>query len=85
MQAAQESAQATGTTVGEEADEAADAAALKLCANCWNAITFKDDRGRHMARCAKDLWVKPAFSVDELNNNKIRRWFGDCPEYDDSE
>jgi hypothetical protein len=85
MQAAQESAQASESTVSDEADEASDAAALKLCANCWNAVTFKDDGGRHMARCAKDLWVKPAVTVEELNSNRLRRWYGDCPEYDDSE
>src|SRR5215203_533529 len=35
-----------------------DEIATKLCANCWNALTFKDDSGNMLARCEKDLWVK---------------------------
>lgn len=57
----------------------------KLCADCWNALTFKDDAGRQMARCALDLWVKPAYSYEDLNNHRVRRWHADCPAYDDSE
>jgi hypothetical protein len=38
-----------------------------------------------MARCAKDLWVRAAFTYEDLNANRIRRWYGDCPAYDDSE
>jgi hypothetical protein len=57
----------------------------KYCADCWNALTFKDERGRQMARCAKDLWVKPAVTYEELNSHRVRRWYADCPEYDDSE
>jgi hypothetical protein len=69
----------------EQEEEPQPAPGIKLCANCWNAITFKDERARHMARCAKDLWVKPAFTYEELNSNKVRRWYADCPAYDDSE
>ena len=84
-------AQQTAEAPAPEQEPAAEAGAAeaaretKLCANCWNALTFKDERGRHMARCAKDLWVRPAFTYDELNSNKVRRWYADCPEYDDSE
>ena len=47
--------------------------------------TFKDDRGATMARCGQDLWVRPAFTLEDLNANRIRRWYADCPRYDDSE
>lgn len=57
----------------------------RLCADCWNALTFKDASGRQMARCAKDLWLKPAYSYEDLNNNRVRRWHAECPEYDDTE
>jgi hypothetical protein len=57
----------------------------KLCANCWNALTFKDDSGHMLARCEKDLWVKESFTVQDLNTHRIRRWYIDCPAYDDSE
>lgn len=72
-------------TSQEEEEPAISAHETKLCADCWNAITFKDERGRQLARCSKDLWVRAAFTYDELNNNKIRRWYADCPEFDDSE
>ena len=85
LEAAQQSAQPAQAEVAAEPEQVAEAAATKLCANCWNALTFKDERGRHMARCAKNLWVKPSVSVEDLNSNKVRRWYGDCPEYDDSE
>ena len=58
---------------------------VKPCADCWNALTFKDAGGRQMARCAKDLWVKASVTVEELNGHRVRRWYADCPEYDDSE
>lgn len=84
MEAAQQTAQAADPQdAGYDESEAAQQ--TKLCANCWNAITFKNQTGRAMARCAKDLWIKPAYTLEELNTNKIRRWFVDCPEYDDSE
>jgi hypothetical protein len=57
----------------------------KLCANCWNALTFKDERGEMLARCEKDLWVKQTFTLQDLNTHRIRRWYADCPAYDDSE
>ncbi|MGH2370889.1 MAG: hypothetical protein ACRDI2_22150, partial [Chloroflexota bacterium] len=57
----------------------------QFCADCWNALTFKDADGRQLARCAKDLWVKPAYTYEELNSHKVRRWYADCPAYDDSE
>ena len=69
----------------QEVEEAVEDRETKLCANCWNALTFKDESGRTMARCGKDLWVRPAFTLEDLNANKVRRWYADCPEYDDSE
>ena len=81
---AQQSAQAAAPEEPAVAEEA-QSAGTKLCANCWNALTFKDESGRQMARCAKNLWVKPAFTYEELNSHKVRRWYADCPEYDDSE
>ena len=84
MEAAQQTAQA-GEPEGQEEIQAEISRDTKLCANCWNASTFKDETGRMMARCAKNLWVRPAFTVAELNADKIRRWYADCPEYDDSE
>lgn len=85
MAQAQQTAQEAPAAEAEEAAEAVAQRESKLCADCWNALTFKDDRGRMMARCQQDLWVKPAYTVDELNANKVRRWYGDCPAYDDSE
>ena len=85
MQAAQQSAEPAEETAEAEQQEAIELQDTQLCANCWNAATFKDERGRTMARCAKDLWVRPAFSVEDLNGNKVRRWYANCPEYDDSE
>jgi hypothetical protein len=38
-----------------------------------------------MARCAKDLWVRHSFTLEDLNANRVRRWYANCPEYDDSE
>jgi hypothetical protein len=84
LQQAQQS-EAQPTVEPEDVATAVEDFETKLCANCWNALTFKDDQARMMARCAKDLWVKPAFTTQELNNNKVRRWYADCPEYDDSE
>jgi hypothetical protein len=72
-------------TAAAEAEESREQRELQLCANCWNAQTFKDASGRLMARCAKDLWVKPVYTYEELNSNKVRRWYATCPEYDDSE
>jgi hypothetical protein len=86
--AAQQTAQQPAEAPAEEAPEAAEAEGSRksgLCADCWNALTFKDGEGRQLARCGKDLWVKTSFSYDDLNNNKIRRWYVSCPEYDDSE
>ena len=69
----------------DETEDAVLDTETKPCANCWNALTFKDDRGATMTRCAQDLWVRPAFTLDDLNANRIRRWYADCPRYDDSE
>jgi hypothetical protein len=69
----------------EELVEVVEDLETKPCANCWNALTFKDDRSQMMARCEKDLWVKAAYTVEDLNSNRIRRWYADCPAYDDSE
>jgi hypothetical protein len=68
----------------DEVEDAVLDTEMKPCANCWNALTFKDERGT-MTRCAQDLWVRPAFTLDDLNANRIRRWYADCPRYDDSE
>ena len=87
QRALQQQAQQNTQQTVEPADveEAHDDRETKLCANCWNALTFKNDSGRMMARCGKDLWVRASYSVDDLNTNKVRRWYADCPEYDDSE
>lgn len=85
LEAAKQQPEAEQTVAPEEAAEAVEERETKLCANCWNALTFKDDSGRHMARCAKDLWIKPSFAVDDLNKNRVRRWYADCPAYDDEE
>lgn len=69
----------------EEVIEAVEDRETKLCANCWNALTFKESDGRTMARCGKDLWIRAAFALDDLNAHRVRRWYADCPEYDDSE
>ena len=87
QQALQRQAQTQAAPVDEapEKEEALERRETQFCADCWNAKTFKDDSGRQMARCARDLWVKPACTYQDLNNNKVRRWYADCPEYDDSE
>jgi len=86
QRALQQQAQQTTQPVEAEAlEEAIEDRETKLCANCWNALTFKDDGGRMMARCGKDLWVRVSYSVEDLNANRVRRWYADCPEYDDSE
>ena len=69
----------------EQVEEAIEDRETKLCANCWHALTFKDDQGKTMARCDKDLWVRASYTTDDLNANRVRRWYADCPEYDDSE
>jgi hypothetical protein len=84
QQTAQQPAEAPAEEAAAEAEEE-ERRESGLCADCWNALTFKDSEGRQLARCGKDLWVKTSYSYDELNNNKIRRWYADCPEYDDSE
>ena len=55
------------------------------CADCWNALTFKDEGGRQMARCSRDLWVKASVTLEQLNAHKVKRWYVECPAYDDSE
>lgn len=57
---------------------------FKPCYDCWHAVTFRGEHGP-MARCDEDLWLRPAQTVAELNENKIKRWYVDCPAYDDSE
>ena len=84
MEAAQQSSQ-TSDQPAETEEEAEELRETQLCANCWNASTFKDDGGRMMARCAKDLWVRNSFTLEDLNGNRVRRWYANCPEYDDSE
>jgi hypothetical protein len=84
MEAAQQSS-ATAEEAAATQEEAEELRETQLCANCWNATTYKDSSGKMMARCAKDLWVKPSFTLDDLNGNRIRRWYASCPEYDDSE
>ena len=88
--AAQQTTQQTAEAPEREPEAEAEAEAVvplgvKPCADCWNALTFKDAGGRQMARCAKDLWVKASVTVEELNGHRVRRWYADCPEYDDSE
>jgi len=56
----------------------------RQCADCWHAIAFKRD-GVSLARCDKNLWVKPTITAVDLNAHAVRRWYIDCPEYDDSE
>jgi hypothetical protein len=88
LQRALQQAQQTSTQPGVEQEdviEAVEDRETKLCANCWNALTFKEPDGRTMARCGKDLWIRPAFTLDDLNAHRVRRWYADCPEYDDSE
>jgi len=84
LQQAQQSAQTDAEDHGAVTD-AIDDRETKLCSNCWNAVTYKGDTARMMARCSKDLWIRPSFTLDELNAHKVRRWYADCPEYDDSE
>jgi hypothetical protein len=55
------------------------------CGDCWHAITFTDERGNTMARCEMNLWVRPVYTHDELNRDRVRRWHAVCPEYDDSD
>ena len=82
----QQAQQSTQPAVDQdEVEEAVVDTETKPCANCWNALTFKDERGQSMARCGQDLWVRPAFTLEDLNANRIRRWYADCPRYDDSE
>lgn len=82
----QQAAQSTQPSVEPEAVEEAEVdTETKPCANCWNALTFKDESGAMMTRCGQDLWVRPAFTLEDLNANRIRRWYADCPRYDDSE
>jgi hypothetical protein len=57
----------------------------KRCADCWNCIIFRDENGHLMGRCKKNLWLKPTYSYEDINNDRVRRWHADCPEYDDSE
>ena len=82
----QQAAQSTQPAIEpEEVEEAVVDLETKVCANCWNALTFKDDRGVTMARCGQDLWARPSYTAEDLNANRIRRWYADCPRYDDSE
>jgi hypothetical protein len=85
MQAAQQSAEPGEQTAEAQEDQAEELRQTQLCANCWHAVTFKEEGGRTMARCELDLWVQSAYTVEELNAHKIRRWYANCPEYDDSE
>jgi hypothetical protein len=85
MQAAQQTGETGEQAAVEQEEIAEELRETELCANCWHATTFKDDQGRMMARCAKDLWLRPSFTIDELNNNRVRRWYANCPAYDDSE
>lgn len=85
MQAAQQSAEPGEQGPEQEQLDAEELRETQLCANCWHAITFKDEHGRMMARCELDLWLKPAYTVEELNGNKVRRWYANCPGYDDSD
>jgi hypothetical protein len=57
----------------------------KRCADCWNCIIFKEEGGQLMGRCRKNLWLRPTYSYEEINSDRVRRWHADCPEYDDSE
>ena len=82
QQALREQKPAAAPAEVSEPEEAAPP--LKPCADCWHAKVFRRD-GVSMARCELDLWVKPVVSNSELNANSVRRWYADCPEYDDSE
>lgn len=66
-------------TLTEETD-----VSKKDCADCWHAKVFRRD-GLSMARCSLGLWVKPVITDEQLNSGSVRRWYADCPEYDDSE
>jgi hypothetical protein len=88
--AAQQTAQQTSEVPEQEQPSSQDeesgvGAGTKLCANCWHAKVFKAPDGRQMARCEKNLWVRPFYTYEDLNANRVRRWYADCPEYDDSE
>ncbi|MER3405714.1 MAG: hypothetical protein C4289_11610 [Chloroflexota bacterium] len=69
----------------EEKEEKKAEVKRKRCADCWNCIIFKDENGHLMGRCKKNLWLKPTYSYEDINNDRVRRWHADCPEYDDSE
>jgi len=60
-------------------------ATAKRCADCWHATTFRGPDGQLCARCELNLWTRPWYSLDDLNNDRVRRWYKDCPEYDDSD
>jgi hypothetical protein len=59
--------------------------AVQHCADCWYAVTFTGEKDQLMARCEKNLWMRPVYTHDDLNQDKVRRWHAVCPEYDDSE
>ncbi|CAA9300359.1 MAG: hypothetical protein AVDCRST_MAG77-5943 [uncultured Chloroflexi bacterium] len=82
---AEQTAQSADSVAPQNAMEAIEERDTKLCANCFNAKTFKDTDSRMMTRCAQDLWLRPAYTLEDLNNNRVRRWHADCPEYDDEE
>ena len=86
--AAQQTAQQPAEAPAQEAPadaEAEESPRDGLCADCWNALTFKDNE----RTAAGPLWQGPVgqdlIQLRQLNNNKIRRWYVSCPEYDDSE
>ena len=81
QQALREQKPAVEAVTPEETEPAAPA---KPCADCWHAKVFRRE-GVSMARCELDLWIKPVITDTELNDNAVRRWYVDCPEYDDSE
>ena len=88
LKQAQQNAEVAQTEQTDDSDEARNALenrAAKPCANCWNALTAKDTDGRMMARCGKDLWVRASYTLEDLNGDRVRRWYADCPEYDDTE
>ncbi|MGH2371023.1 MAG: hypothetical protein ACRDI2_22835, partial [Chloroflexota bacterium] len=60
--AAQQTAEAPEQEKPAEPVETEAGQGTQFCADCWNALTFKDADGRQLARCAKDLWVKPAYT-----------------------
>lgn len=80
-----EVAQTEQTVDSNGARNAHEDRAAKPCANCWNALTAKAAGGKMMARCGKDLWVRTSYTLEDLNSDRIRRWYADCPEYDDTE